>query len=204
MPDQPAAPTPPAPTPPPPQAAPAPTAGHMPMSEEFDRAKWTLPPAAPVLIVLAVLAVIVGIVAWVGRPKPQDAGEIVSVFAIQQPDQKSVLVEVQLNLRNLGKKPMRIRTIQAELTVPGQAEPLKDEAASAVDFDRYFQAFPELKEHAAPPIPVETDIAPGTAQQGMVIFGFPVTKEVFDQRQQLRLTLALKDRPPLVIPPPPK
>jgi len=202
MPDQPAAPTPPAPTPPAPQPPPRP--GHVPMSEEFDRAKWTLPPAAPVLIVLAVLAVIVAIVAWVGRPKPQDTGEIVSVFAIQQPDQKSVLVAVQLNLRNLGEKPMRIRTIQAELTVPGQAEPLKDEAASAVDFDRYFQAFPELKQHALAPVPVETDIAPGAQQQGTAIFGFPVTKEAFDQRQQLRLTLGLKDRPSLVIPPPPQ
>jgi hypothetical protein len=202
MPDQPAAPTPPPPTPPPPPPAARP--GHVPMSEEFDRAKWTLPPAAPVLIVLGVLAIIVGIVAWIGRPKPQSSGEIVSVFAMQQPDQQSVLVEVQLNLRNLGKKPMRIRSIQAELSVPGQTEPLKDEAASAVDFDRYFQAFPELKEHATAPIPIESDIAPGAQQQGMVIFGFPVTKEAFEQRQQLRLTLALEDRPSLVIPPPPK
>ena len=203
MPDQPAGTTPPAPAPPP-KPAPAPNAGHVPMSEEFDRAKWTLPPAKPVLIVLGVMAVIVGIYAWVGRPKPLDSGEIVSVFAIQQPDQKSVLVEVQLNLRNLGEKPMRIRTIQAELTVPGQTDPLKDEAASAVDFERYFQAFPELKEHAGAPLPVETDIAPGAQQQGMVMFGFPVTKEVFDQRQQLSIRLALHDRPSLVIPPPSK
>lgn len=200
MPDQPAGP----PSPPPPPPQPAARPGHVPMTEEFDRAKWTLPPAAPVLIVLAVLAIIVGIVAWVGRPKPQSSGEILSVIAIQQPDQKSVLVEVQITLRNLGEKPLRIRTIRAELTVPGQAEPLKDEAASAVDFERYFQAFPELKEHALAPVPVETDLAPGAQQQGTVIFGFPVTKEVFDQRQQLRLILALKDRPSLVIPPPPK
>lgn len=171
------------------------------MTEEFDRAKWTLPPAAPVLIVLGVLAVILGVYAWIERPKPMDSGEIVSVFAIQQPDQQSVLVEVQLNLHNLDlKKAMRIRSVEAELTVPGQADPLKDEAASGVDFDRYFQAFPELKEHAGPPLPIETDIAPGTTQAGTVMFAFPVTKEVFDKRQQLRIRLALHERATLVLP----
>lgn len=209
MPDQPFGPN--LPQPPPAAAAPqpatpsqpAPTArpGHVPMTEEFDRAKWTLPPAAPVLIVLGVLVLIVGIVAWVYRPRPLDSGEIVSVFAVQPPDQQTVLVAVQLNLRNLGEKPMHIRSVEAELTVPGQSDALKDEAASAVDFERYFQAFPELKQHAGEPLPIEVPIAPGTQQQGTVIFGFPVTKDVFDKRQQLRIRLHLDDRPPLVIPP---
>jgi hypothetical protein len=172
------------------------------MTEEFDRAKWTLPPAAPVLIVLGVLALIVGIVAWIYRPRPLDSGEIVSVYAVQPPDQPTVLVAVQLNLHNLGEKPMHIRSVEAELTVPGQADALKDEAASAVDFERYFQAFPELKQHAGEPLPIEVPIAPGAQQQGTVIFGFNVTKDGFDKRQQLRIRLHLDDRPPLVIPPP--
>lgn len=208
MPDQPSGPTPSQPSPPvpaakpaaPPQPAPAARPGHMPMSEEFDRAKWTLPPAAPVLIVLGVLVLIVGIVAWIYRPKPMESGEIVSVFAVQPPDQQSVLVVVQLNLRNLGEKPMHVRSVEAELTVPGQTDVLKDEAASAVDFERYFQAFPELKQHAGEPLPIEVPIAPGAQQQGTVMFGFSVTKDTFDKRQQLRIRLHLDDRAPLVIP----
>ncbi|HYX67969.1 MAG TPA: hypothetical protein VE825_02460, partial [Terriglobales bacterium] len=145
---------------------------------------------------------IVGIVAWIYRPKPMDSGEITSVFAVQPPDQQSVLVVVQLNLRNLGEKAMHIRSVEAELTVPGQADALKDEAASAVDFDRYFQAFPELKEHAGEPLPIEIPIAPGAQQQGTVMFGFPVTKDSFDKRQQLRIRLHIDDREPLVIPAP--
>ena len=210
MPDQPSGPNPPQPSPPaaaappapPSQPAPAPRPGHVPMTEEFDRAKWTLPPAAPVLIVLGILALIVGMVAWIYRPKPLDSGEIVSVYAVQPPDQQSVLVEVQLNLHNLGEKPMHIRSVEAELTVPGQADALKDEAASAVDFERYFQAFPDLKEHAGEPLPIEVPIAPGAQQQGTVIFGFNVTKDAFDKRQRLLIRLHLDDRPSLVIPPP--
>jgi hypothetical protein len=204
MPDQPSGPnplpaSPPASAPKPaasPQPAPPPRPGHMPMSEEFDRAKWTLPPAAPVLIVLGVLAVIVGTIAWIYRPLPQQSGEVVSVFAMQPPNQQSVLVAVQLNLHNLGKKPMRIMSAEAELTVPGQ-EKIKDEPASAVDFERYFQAFPELKQHSGNPLLIETDIAPGATQPGTLIFGFDVPKDAFDKRQKFTIRLWMHDREPM-------
>lgn len=171
------------------------------MTEEFDRAKWTLPPAAPVLIVLGVLAVVIGTIAWIYRPLPQDSGEIVSVFALQPPDQQNVLVAVQLNLHNLSKKPMRIMSAEAELTVPGQ-DKMKDESLSAVDFERYFQAFPELKQHAGDPLPIEADIAPGAAQAGTLIFGFNVPKDAWDKRQKFTVRLWLHDRDPIVMPPP--
>lgn len=201
MPDQPVSPNPAPPTPPAsapatPQPAPPPRPGHVPMTEEFDRAKWTLPPAAPVLIVLGVLAVVIGTIAWIYRPLPQDSGEVVSVFTMQPANQQSVLVAVQLNLHNLGKKPLRIMSAEAELTVPGQAK-LKDESASGVDFERYFQAFPELKQHAGDPLPIEADIAPGVSQQGTLIFGFPVSKDDFDKRQKFTIRLWLHDRNPM-------
>ena len=186
---------PPAPSSPPPKPEP-PRPGHVPMTEEFDRAKWTLPPAAPVLIVLGVLAVVVGTIAYIYRPLPQQSGEVVSVFAMQPPNQQSVLVAVQLNLRNLGKKPMRIMSAEAELTVPGQ-EKIKDEPASAVDFERYFQAFPELKQHAGDPLPIEADIAPGATQPGTLIFGFDVPKDAFDKRQKFTIRLWMHDREPM-------
>ena len=202
MPEQPTGSTP----PPSPQPAPAPApsaqatpparAGHVPMTEEFDRAKWTLPPAAPVLIVLGVLAVVVGTIAWIYRPLPQQSGEVVSVFAFQPPDQQSVLVAVQLNLHNLGKKPMRIMSAEAELTVAGQ-DKMKDEPASAVDFERYFQAFPELKQHSGDPLPIEADIAPGATQPGTLIFGFNVPKDAFDKRQKFTIRLWMHDRAPM-------
>ena len=53
-----------------PAAKPEPEYAHVPMSEEFDKAKWTLPPFVPVLIAAVVVAVIVAIVSFTNRPKP--------------------------------------------------------------------------------------------------------------------------------------
>ncbi|MBV9608247.1 MAG: hypothetical protein JO187_01710, partial [Acidobacteria bacterium] len=49
---------------------PAPDAGHIPITEEMDSYKWTLPPVAPVIIVVLVLGAIVGAFAWFLRAKP--------------------------------------------------------------------------------------------------------------------------------------
>ena len=56
------------------------------------------------------------------------------------------MVAVNITLHNSGEKSLWIHDIKAKITTDGGE--FTDEAASAVDFDRYFQAFPALKEHA--------------------------------------------------------
>ena len=72
-------------------AQPAPDAGHIPITEEMDSAKWTLPPVLPVLIVLAVLAAIVGGGAYLMRPKPGATGAITGVYAAEAADKSSTM-----------------------------------------------------------------------------------------------------------------
>jgi hypothetical protein len=74
-----------------------------------------------------------------------------------------------------------------------------DDAASAVDHDRYYLAFPELAAHRAPALQVETKIPPGASQEGTVFVAFPVTKQAFDQRQSLSVTVDAYDQPSLVL-----
>lgn len=185
-----------APKPPLPKAPP-PDAGHIPMTEEMDGARWTLPSLVPLLIAAAAVALLAGGYYWLGKPKPVSFGAIREVVAAEQPDKASVLVLVRLVVENRGEKPFWVRAMRVDLKT-SQGE-WTDEAASAVDHDRYFQAFPELAAHRAPALQVETKIPPGGNQEGMVIVSFPVTKQAFEQRQSLTVTVDAYDQPSLVL-----
>ena len=180
-----------APKPPPPDA------GHIPMTEEMDSARWTLPPVVPLLIAFAAVAVVVASYVFVAKPKPVSSGAIREVVAAEQPDKASVLVLVRVLVENKGEKPFWVRATRVSLKT-SQGE-WTDEAASAVDHDRYFQAFPELVPHRAPALQVETRIPAGASQEGIVIVSFPVTKQAFDQRQSLTVTVDAYDQPSLVL-----
>ena len=176
---------------------PAPDAGHIPITEEMDSAKWTLPPVLPVVIVLTGLALIVGLAAYLLRAKPGASGAITGVYAAESPDKSSSMVLLQVKVANIGDKPLWVRNIKAQLKTD-QGE-WSDDAASPVDFARYFQAFPALGEHQSPPLKPETKITPGGQAEGMVLVSFPVSKDVFDKRKSLAVALENYDRRPLVI-----
>jgi hypothetical protein len=168
------------------------------IEEEFGTAKRNLPPAKIVAIVLGVAAVILGIFAFVTRAKPQGNGSLDNIAAVEIPDQHAVMVAINVTLNNSGKKSLWIHDIKAKLTTDVGEFP--DEAASAVDFERYFQAFPALKEHAIAAIPPETKIPPGGQAQGTIVVSFPVTKADFDKRKSLSVAIQPYDQPlPVVL-----
>lgn len=170
---------------------------HVPMSEEFDKAKWTLPPWQPVAVALAIVAVIVAIFSFATRAKPPGGGGIQNVVAVPIAPGDSVLVAVTLTLSNSSKKPLWIHDIKAHLkTDKGE---WTDDSATAVDSERYFQAFPDLKQNAGPIIKPEDKIAVGGQQQGTVVFSFPVTKEQFEQRKSLSVAVQPYDQPRAVV-----
>jgi len=168
------------------------------IGEEFGTAKRNLPPTKIVGIVLAVAALIVGTLAFLERAKPQGGGSVDNITAVEIPDQNSVLVAVNVTVRNSGEKPLWIHDITA--TIKTDSGDLTDKAASAIDFDRYFQAFPALKERALAAIPPETKIPIGGQTQGTVMVSFPVTREGFDKRKSLSIVIQPYDQPlPLVL-----
>ncbi len=163
------------------------------IGEEFGTAKRNLPPASMVLICLAVVAVIVGIFAFHGRPKPQGAGSIDFVVATEVPGQNMILAAITFTLRNTADKPLWIHSLKAQLT-SADDKTFDDEAASAVDLDRYYQAFPALKESSEPALPPETKLLAGAEQRGTIIVSFKMTKEAFDQRKSLTVTIQPYDQ----------
>ncbi|HSZ60413.1 MAG TPA: hypothetical protein VK828_01365 [Terriglobales bacterium] len=185
------------PTLPPPPAAPAQiTEFHI--GDEFGTAKRNLPPVRIVLICLTAVAVIVGIFAFTERAKPQGAGSVDFVSVTNVPGQNMVLSAITLTLRNTGEKPLWIHSLKAQL-ITADNRTLEDEAASAVDLDRYYQAFPVLKQGSEQPLSPETKLLPGAVQRGTIVVGFKVTKDVFDQRKSLTIAIQPYDQPLPVI-----
>jgi hypothetical protein len=163
------------------------------IGEEFGTGRRNLPPAGIVLICLAVVALIVGIFAFKGRSKPQGAGSIDFVAAAEVPSQNMIMAAITFTLRNTADKPLWIHTLKARLTT-ADGNTFDDDAASAVDLDRYFQAFPALKESSEPPLSPETKLLAGAEQRGTIIVSFKVTKEAFDQRKSLIVTIQPYDQ----------
>jgi hypothetical protein len=168
------------------------------LGEEFGTAKKNLPPAKIILIGVAAVLVIGTIFVFVERPQASAAGTIDNIAAVSVPDQNSTIAAISVSFQNQGKRNFYVRDIRAELDAPGG--PFTDEALSVVDFDRYYQAFPALKENSYPPLKRETKIGPGESLKGTLIVGFPVTQDVFNSRKSLKVTIEPYDQPvPLVI-----
>src|SRR5205085_11234969 len=137
----------------PPQAPatpPAPAGPTINIGEEYGTAKKNLPPAKIVLIAIAVVAVVVLIMSFVKRAKPQGSGSLDNVVAVEIPGQNSTMAALTFTLHNGSDKALYVHSLQGKVTT-ASGETTAD-AASAVDFDRYFQAFPALKNGAQLPL----------------------------------------------------
>lgn len=191
-------------TPPPPSAPSAPQrakvketdAGHVPMSEEFDRAKWTLPPVKIVLIGIGIILVAVAIMTYANRAKPVAAGSIMDATAVQLQD-NTILAAVQVNLTNSTEKAWYIKEMKA--TVKTDQGEYSDDAATAEDSKRYFQAFPVLGAGAPDILKYDQKVMPGQQVSGTIVVSFPITKDQFDARKSISVTLQPFDVYPVTI-----
>jgi hypothetical protein len=189
----------PEPVPQPKPASPQPDAGHISMSEEMDRAKWTLPPIIPLLIAAAIVAIVLFAYSF-HATKPLASGKILGVDAAEQVDQQHVIAAVQLQVSNVTDKPLWIKQVTVQVKPSGGDKALlEDQGAPAAEFDRYLQAFPGLAAHKMDAMATDTKIAPGATVQGMVIVAFPESKADFDKRQWLHVKIEPYDHQPFTI-----
>jgi hypothetical protein len=180
MPDQTPAPSP--ATPPP-----APSGPTINIGEEYGTAKKNLPPMKIVLIAVGAVLVVVLIASFVKRAKPQAAGSLDNVVAVEVPGQTTTLVALTFTLNNTSDKSFYVRSIGASVKSGTSDE--KADAVSAVDFDRYFQAFPALKAGAQPPLAPETEIPKGGSVTRTIIVGLPMTLDAFNQRKSVSVVI---------------
>jgi hypothetical protein len=180
----------------PPQTKSQPDAGHIPMSEEMDSAKWTLPPIVPLLIALVLVAVVVTVIVLSNRTHPSASLAITKVVAADM--QGSTMMAVQVKLDNQIDKPLWIKNITAEVeTADGKKH--SDSAAPSMDAARYMAAIPPLQQAKADWLKEELKIPSKTSYNGVAIFAYPLTKKDFDARKSLTLRIELYDNPTLVV-----
>jgi hypothetical protein len=182
-----------------PDVAPAPVRGSdFNISEEFGTAKKNLPPVKILAIAVGAVAVVAIVMALLQRSTSMASGAISDVVAVEVPNQNLVMVAINLSMVNHGEKPYWIHSMEATLeTAEGK---FSDQPASAADFDRYFQAFPDLKQHALAALKTETKIEVGGQASGTILVTFPVTQQAFANRKSLTVTIQPYDQPvPLVL-----
>ena len=186
---------------PPSPAAPTPPTGQpgptIHIGDEFGTAKRNLPPMKILLITTAGILIVAGIASFFQRAKPQGAGSLDNVVAVELPGQNSVLVALTFTLRNSGKKSLWVHNIEGKLVAPSGES--SGDAVSAIDFDRYYQAFPALKANALAALAPEDKLQPGQELKRTVMVSFPVTLDVFNQRRSVSVIVQPYDQPVPVV-----
>lgn len=187
-----------------PQTAPASPAASAPpaaqrgptinIGREFGTAERKLPPAKILLVAIAGVLVIAGIASFLQRAKPQATGSLDNVTAVEIPGQTAVLTALTFSLRNPGQKSLWVHNIQGKLLVTPGGE-LTADAVSAVDFGRYYQAFPSLSANTQPALSPEDKLQPGEEIKRTVIISFPVSLESFNQRKSVSVVIQPYDQP---------
>ena len=151
------------------------------IGEEFGTAKKNLPPAKIVLIAVGAVLVVVLIASFFKRAQPQGKGSLDNIAAEAIPGQDSTMVALTFTLRNTSEKILYVHSLEGQIKTSSGEQ--KADAVSAIDFDRYYQAFPSLKIGAQPAISPEAKVPPGQSLTGTIMVAFPVTIDAFNQRQ---------------------
>jgi len=167
------------------------------IGDEFGTAKRNLPPIKILLMTTAGILIVVGIASFFQRAKPQGSGSLDTVTAVDLPGQNSVLVALTFTLRNSGEKSLWVHNIEGKLvTSSGESS---GDAASAMDFDRYYQAFPALKANTQAALSPEDKLKPGQELRRTVVVSFPVTLDAFNQRRSVSVVVHPYDQPVPVV-----
>ena len=172
------------------KASPGPTIN---IGREFGTAKRNLPPAKIVLLAIGAVVVVAAIAAFVKRAQPQASGSLDSVMAAEIPGGASTMVALTFTLKNSSDQILYVHDIHGKLQSAGAES--SSEAVSAVDFDRYFLGFPALKHGSQPALVPEAKLQPGEEVQRTVIVAFPVSLQVFNQRQTVSVVIQPYDQP---------
>src|ERR1700678_1571360 len=110
-----------------------------------------------------------------------------------------VLVFANLHIKNQSDQPIILRDLRTN--APFDAGIHSSYAATALDFDRIFIAYPDLKGLHGKPLVRDTVIPAGQTLDGEIISSFHVSKEQWAARKDLNFTIALKFHPDLVLTP---
>ncbi len=183
------------------------------LGEEFTKGSSHVIWAA--VIATVVVSAAIAIYFIVGQTKPAVTGNVVAVWAHPQHTETSgfdangapmpkesfdqVLVFTEVKLHNQSKQPLFLLNV---LTNAKLADGIHSSyAASQVDYDRVFLAYPDIPVPHQTPLSLTLELDPGQTVDGTFVSSFRLTKEQWDARTDLNFTLNFRYQPGLVLTP---
>ncbi len=175
--------------------------------EQVDPPPNFLRPALYVLIAAAFVSLVIAAYVRFEHKPPAAAGDIarIAIFPVQAKiyggaagtpgmdgqdeivDQ--LLVFAHVRLQNHNATPLNIQDDWAVITLPN-GETRRSLGASSADFDKVFQAYPQLAPLRMDPLRRDTQIDPGQSVDGLVVFSYPLSREQWDTRKSMQVTIS--------------
>ena len=161
--------------------------GTIHIGEDFGTARRNFPPAATLVVAIFAVMLAGGIFAYFQQAKPRAGGSIESVTTAQVLPDQLTLAAINIALQNTSGKPLWVRNIRVELQAAKGGQTA--DAMAAMDFQRFYTAFPALQANAQPALSPEDKIQPGESVKRTVLVGFHTTSEEFAQRKSLSVVI---------------
>lgn len=169
----------------------------------------------PAIIAVAVLAVIALVVAHFYNPVPPLAADLTLtqptyvlpehivfheesiVVGHKDPFEDDLYAVAYVRVVNRAKVPLHLNDITVTLTAPDGTQTTAPAATNKKDLASLLVSFPALKPHVSDPIQRGTILQPGGEASGMVLFTFPITQAVWDQRKSAVISFDFINQTPV-------
>jgi hypothetical protein len=127
-----------------------------------------------------------------GAPGQQGQDEIIN----------QLLVFALVRLHNPNTAPITLEDDWAVVTLPN-GETRRSLGASGPDFDKVFQAYPQLAPLRMDPLRRDIQIQPGQSVDGLVVFSYPLSREEWDKRKSMEVTVSFNGAKDVTLTAPP-
>jgi hypothetical protein len=114
------------------------------------------------------------------------------------PSEDDLYAVANVRVVNKVKVPLHLNDITVLLTTADGTQATAD-AAKKKDLPNLYVTFPAIKPIASEPIERGITLQPGQQVEGMVLFTFPITKEVWDQRKSAAISFDFINQTPVNI-----
>jgi hypothetical protein len=154
------------------------------------------------VVATVLVSIAIAVYIFMGEKPPAAAGDFVEAWAhpmhtetsgwdangaaIPKEEIDQVLLFTDVRLHNQSKHPIFLHQIIANATLADGIH--SSYAATPVDYERVFKAYPDLMQWHAPPISPTLTLQPGETKEGTFVCSFRMTKADWEARKALDYT----------------
>jgi hypothetical protein len=168
------------------------------------------------IIATVVVAAAIAFYVIAGQKPPVATGDVLSVWAHPQHTETSgldangapmpkeivdqMMIFTRVRLHNQSHYPLMLTSVTTNVTLDDGIH--SSYAASRVDYERIFLAYPDLPvPHDQPISPMNTALEPGQTVEGTFVSAFRLSKQQWDARKKMDYTFSFRYQPNVVVTP---